>query len=164
MSDLVQELLAKLATARSPEDLDGWIWKVGDLIAKTTYEVYHSGFREIDEITVSAEQASRLKESLLAALKRNPEACFVGQILDCLGMTNDPTLKPLYVEYLERYLRVLKDCNRTVYSCLNALDRLEENVYETEAGRSTGQSLIEIDKNVRQANRYLASQGITQSW
>lgn len=164
MSALVQELLRKIEAASTARELDGWIWKVGDLIAKTSHKEYHSSFLEIDSIHVSPDEGEMLKLALLEALKRNSDPSFVSQILDSLIMTVDPNLKPLYVSYLERYSRQLKDCNHVVYSVLNGLNRLGEDAYERSEGAVSSQSVIDIDKNVRQAHRYLASMGIRFTW
>jgi hypothetical protein len=160
----VEELLSKIGTAQTYEDLEGWIWIAGDFIAKTTFREYNSGFPEIDAVVVSREEGEKLKTALLAALQRSSEPRFVSQILDCLMMTKDSNLKSLYVSYLEQYSRRLKDCNGVVYAALNALSRLGEDVYERNEKGTTSQSLIEIDNNIRQAHRYLANMGIKFSW
>jgi hypothetical protein len=160
----VGEILRKIETAQTYQDLEEWIWIAGDFIAKTTFGEYHSGFPEVDAVVVSREDGEKLKTALLAALQRSSEPRFVSQILDCLMMTKDSNLKSLYVSYLEQYLHQLKDCNGVVYSALNALSRLGEDVYERNERGGISQSLIEIDKNVRQAHRYLASMGIKFTW
>lgn len=153
MTESVQEILKKIDQAQTHEDLEGWIWKASDFVAKSSFEVYNSGFPEIDAIVVSHEEGEKLKAALLKALERSSDPRFVGYILDCLIMSHDPVLKSLYVSYLDRYLRQLKDCNHVVYSTLNWLSR-----------GGSSQSAIEVDNNIRQAHRYLGSLGIKQAW
>jgi|SRR5579859_964558 len=164
MNALTQELLKKIEEASTARELDGWIWKVGDLIAKSSHKEYHSGFLEIDSIEVSPEESEILKLALLEALKRSSDPSFVSQILNSLIMTLDPNLKTLYLSYLERYSRQLKDCNHVVYSVLDGLNRLGEDVYEPNERGGSSQSVIDINKNVRQAHRYLAGMGIEFTW
>src|SRR5579859_4661672 len=95
MNALTQELLKKIEEASTARELDGWIWKVGDLIAKSSHKEYHSGFLEIDSIEVSPEESEILKLALLEALKRSSDPSFVSQILNSLIMTLDPNLKTL---------------------------------------------------------------------
>ena len=164
MINSVREILNKIQAAKTSEDLEDWIRIAGDYIAKASFTVYNSGYPEIDAMVVSLEEAEELKVALLAALKRSSEPRYVCQILQCLMMTKDSKLKSLYVSYLEQYLRHLKDCNGVVYSTLNALSRLDEDVYERNERGGSSQSLIEVDQNIRQAHRYLTNEGIKFSW
>jgi hypothetical protein len=66
----------------------------------------------------------------------------------------------LYLDYLVRYLRQLKDNNHVVFAARLASHDIGEPVYEKD---SSGQSVIEIDKTIRQAHGYLSKQGITDS-
>jgi hypothetical protein len=164
MINSVREILNKIQAAKTSEDLEDWIRIAGDYIAKASFTVYNSGYPEIDAMVVSLEEAEELKVALLAALKRSSEPRYVDQILQCLMTTKDSKLKLLYVSYLEQYLRQLKDCNGVVYSALNALSRLDEDVYERNERGGSSQSLIEVDQNIRQAHRYLTNEGIKFSW
>lgn len=164
MINSVREILNKIQAAKTSEDLEDWIRIAGDYIAKASFTVCNSGYPEIDAMVVSLEEAEELKVALLAALKRSSEPRYVDQILQCLMTTKDSKLKLLYVSYLEQYLRQLKDCNGVVYSALNALSRLDEDVYERNERGGSSQSLIEVDQNIRQAHRYLTNEGIKFSW
>jgi hypothetical protein len=161
MGELAKNIIQRVKTARTAEDLEGWVWKASDLMAKSSMQEYHSGFAEIDAEVVSSDERDQLQSALLEALNRNSEPRFVSQIIDALGSAHDKSLRSLYVDYLVRYLRQLKDNNHIVYAALLALHNIGEPVYEKD---SSGQSLIEIDKNIRQAHGYLSKQGITDSW
>jgi len=159
MDRLVEDILHRIETAQKLEDLDGWIWKAGDLLAKVSYKEFQSGFAEIDRITVRPEEAEMIKKGLLSALDRNQEPRFVQQILGSLMMSHDPDLKPLFVSYLHQSLTQLKTWNALLSSALNGLSRVDENVYE-----GGSQSVADVDKTIRQADRYLQKLGKTAPW
>lgn len=161
MGELTKSIIQRVKAAKTAEDLEGWVWKASDLMAKTSMQEYHSGFAEIDAEVVTPDERDQLRSALLEALNRNSAPNFVSPIIDALGSTHDKSLRPLFVDYLTRYLRQLKDNNYVVYATLLALHDIGESVYEK---NSSGQSVIEIDKNIRQAHEYLSRQGIIDSW
>jgi hypothetical protein len=164
MGTLAKSVIERMTLAKTAEDLEGWIWKASDLLAKFHFKEYHSGFAEIDDEVVSSDERDRLRSALLEALKRNSDPRFVSPIIDALGSTRDESLKQLYVDYLARYLRQLKDSNGVVYAALLALSEIEEPVYERRPDGSSSQGLIDVDKNIRQAHKYLEKHKITVPW
>lgn len=164
MGDLAKAIIEKLKLANKPEDLDGWIWKAGDLLSKFQSKGYHSGFEEIDKEDVSPEEKQQIQDALLGALGRNSDPRFVSQILEALRCSREPSLKQLYIDFLVKFLKQTKASNGVVHSALLALDDLGEPVFEREPSGRTSQSVIDVDKNIRQANRYLQLRGIVTSW
>ena len=81
MGNFAKIIIEKLKLANKPEDLDGWIWKAGDLLAKFQSKGFRSGFEEIDKEDVSAEEKQLIQDALLEALGRNSEPRFVSPIL-----------------------------------------------------------------------------------
>ena len=161
MGELAKSVIEKVKTAKTAEDLEGWVWKASDLMAKSSMREYHSGFAEIDAEVVTPDERDQLRSALLEALNRNSAPDFVSPIITALGSAHDKSLRPLYIDYLVRHVRQLKDNNHVVYAALLALHDIGEPVYEN---NSSGKSVIEIDKNIRQAHEYLSRQGIIDSW
>ena len=164
MGNLTKSVIERMNSAKTVEDLEGWIWKASDLLAKSHFREYHSGFAEIDDEVVSSDERGQLRSALLEALNRNSDPRFVSQIIDALGSTRDESLKHLYVDYLTRYLRQLKASNGVVYAALQALSEIEEPVYEQNPDGTSSQSLVDVDKNIRQAHRYLEKNQIVVPW
>jgi hypothetical protein len=164
MGIVTESVIERMKLAKTAEDLEGWIWKASDLLAKSHFKEYHSGFAEIDDELVSSDERDQLRSALLEALKRNSDPRFVSPIIDALGRTRDESLKQLYVDYLARHLRQLKDSNGVVYAALLALSEVDESVYERRPDGSSSQGLVNVDKNIRQAHRYLEKHQIIVPW
>ncbi len=164
MSELIEKIVAQLNSASTVEDLDGCAWVAGDLLEKAHSQNYLSGFEHIDREEVSEADAQRIQTALLEALPRNSDGKFVGCILSALSVSQDKSLKRVYEENLVQHLRKLKASNSAVYSALQGLDTLGESVYEVNPGGGSSQSLIDVDKNIRQAHKYLQALGIVEPW
>ena len=165
MSNLTDKIVSQINSAKTVEDLDGCAWVAGDLLKKAHSPNYHSGFEYIDSEEITTADAERIQTALLEALGRNPDARFVGCILSALNGSQDKSLKRVYLENLAQHLRKLKASNSVVYSALLGLETLGESVYERNPkSGSTSQSLIEVDKNIRQAHKYLETLGIIEPW
>jgi hypothetical protein len=163
MGKLTQEIITKLNEYKPGIDINDCLWISGDLLAKYKSKNFKSGFEYIDQETVSEEEYKNLKEALLNLLNRNSEMHLIQGIISALRMTYDHTLIPLYSKYLKQSLENLKINNGIVYQCLLALGDIEEDVLERE-GNSSSQSLMDIEKNVRQADNYLRKKDIITSW
>lgn len=164
MANLTKLIIERVESAQTVEDLDGWIWQAGDLLAKTHVKEHHSGFVEIDDEHVSSGERDQLQSALLEALNRNSDPRFVSQILDALGCGRDQSLKQLYVDYLARYAKELKDSNRVMYAALIALRDLGEPVFKSREGGKSSYSVNDVTENVRQADRYLEKRQIVVPW
>ena len=131
------------------------IWIAGDLLARYhTNNGFKSGFAHIEAEIVTAEDAARLKQALLEALDECTVTAIKGSILGALRYTRDPNLIPMYVAQLEDALRLIEGSSCVINSCLDCLNSLGEDVWEWENGR-TSQSIIDIEKNWRQARDYI---------
>jgi len=155
MGELTKSVIERMKSAMVAEDLDDWVWKAADLLARARSAGYRSGFAEIDDEAVSPEERDELRQALLDALTRNADPGFVSPIIWALGKACDESLKQLYVDYLARYLESLKASNGVVYQALIALDNIGEPVRERNPDGTSSQSVIDVDKNIRQAPRYL---------
>jgi hypothetical protein len=164
MGNLAKSVIERMKSAKTVEDLDGWVWKASDLLAKSHLKEYHSGFAEIDDEMVSPDESDQLRSALLEALNRNSDPRFVSQIIYALGSARDESLKQLYVDYLARYLQQLKGSNSVVHAALLALSEIDEPVYERSSDGTSSQSLIDVDKNIRQAHQYLEKHQIIVPW
>ena len=156
MGELVQRVVRDIDAAKTFDDIRDWIWIARDLIRKTAQTDYHSGFAEIDAETVSWAERLDLKEAALRALERNSDLLWVGSMLSVLSATGDSDLKMLWIDSLASHLRVLKNANAVVYTVLLALRDLDEPVFEDPLSTC----IIDVERNVSEANQYLKRHGI----
>jgi hypothetical protein len=164
MGQLAKRVISQLNAAKSAADLEGVVWIASDRLAKFAFTNYHSGFPEIDREEVNDGERAQIQAALVEALGRNSDPKFVSQIINALGVTGDRSLKQTYVDYLTQYLKQLKWSNGVVYAALLALDGLDEEVYEKNPNGGSSQSVIDVDKNIRQAHRYLQKLGVIIPW
>lgn len=161
MGKLVQHTVEQLNGATKLEDLRSCLWVASDLITKASSTNFVSQFEEIDREDVSDQERKQLQEALLNALPRNNDPRWVGQILSSLSSSRDQSLLPLWVDYLTKYLDVLKAANGIVYSALTALHELGEPVFEKD---QRSRSLTAIEQTAACASRYLYERGVTVPW
>jgi len=160
IGDLAKRVIEQLKSAKTAEDLEGCVWIASDLLRKFRSIGYHSGFPEVDNEKITPGEKALIQSALIQALSHSSEPKFVSPIIDALGSAHDQALKPLFVDHLAQYLRQLKWSNGVVYAALLALHELDENVYERNPDGSTSLSSMEVDKNIRQAQKYLERFGI----
>lgn len=156
MGELTRRVINGINSASSFDDFRDWIWMGGDLIRRADSAGFHSGFEEIDHEQVSEVERRELKEALLAALPRNSDPAYVGSILSALRDTFDPERKPLWVEYLTKYLGLLTASNAIVFEILLALGDLGEPVFKGRMSRCSA----DIEVNVKEAREFLGKRGI----
>jgi hypothetical protein len=156
MGELTTRVLGKLQAAESFDEIKDWIWMAGDLIRKASSPGFHSGFEEIDREQVSVAERTELREAALSALSRSSDPNYVTSLLNVLRCTGDNDLLPLYVEYLAKYLQLLKTSNIVVFSILLALGDIREPVFEG----TTSRCVLDIERNVKEAFEFLRKRGI----
>jgi hypothetical protein len=164
MSALVKRVVEQLKSAKSLNDLESCAWVASDLLRKFQSIGYHSGFPEIDQEEVTEEEKLLIQKSLIEALSSSSDPKFVSSILSALGSARDRTLQPLFVNYLGQYLKQLKWSNGVVSAALMGLHELGEDVYEENSDGSTSHSVIDVDKNIRQAQQYLQKFDVMVPW
>ncbi len=161
MGKLVEHTLESLDKAKTVNDLQSCLWVAGDLLRKFSSSNFRSQFEEIDREAVSELEARQIEQALLNALPRNPDPRWVGQILSGLSCSRDVSLTQLWVNQLAKYLEILKAANGILYTTLAALNELDEPVFE-ENQRS--RNIMDIEKTVDNASRYLHRRGISVPW
>lgn len=156
MGELTARVINGINSSKEFEDFAGWIWMAGDLIRRASSPGFHSGFEDVDRENVSNEERNALQKALLSALDRNSDPLYVCSILSALRGTFDRDLLPLWIEQLIKYLGQLKQSNAIVFTILLALKDLDEHVF------AEAQSLcvIDVERNVKEAERYLRRQDI----
>jgi len=141
MGELTERVLDKINSAKTFEDLGDGAWMTSDLMRRSLSADYHSGFDEIDREDIGEREGTQLRNALLDALRR----------------TGDAELLPLWVEYLAKYLALLKASNGVVYTSLLALRDLNEPVFKG----ASSLCVIDVERNVKEAQDYLRRHGIT---
>ena len=161
MGILVQRIIKELNKAKGIEDFGDCLWMASELIRKASLPGYHSGFEAIDREDVSEAEGKEIQDALLRALPRDTNPRWVGGILSALSSSRDPSLRQLWVDYLAQYLEELLAANGVVYTALGALHDLGEPVFES---NFSGRGLVEVERNIDRAHRYLHERGITIPW
>ncbi len=161
MGELTARVLDQINNAKQFEDLDDCIWIAGDLMRKAAVPAFHSGFEEIDREAVNDDERRQLREAILNALPRNSDPRFVGSLLSALSNALDRDLVPLWTAYLATYLGQLKGSNAIIHSVLIALNDVGELVREI---GPSGRSLMDVERNIKDADAYLLERGIRVPW
>lgn len=156
MGELTARVIDGINNAKEFKDFADWIWMAGDLIRRASSPGFHSGFEEIDQEQVSEEERQKLREAVLNALPRNEEPLYVGSLLGALRCTYDLDLIPLWVEYLTKYLSLLRASNGAVFSILLALKEIDEPIFVG----AKNLCAIDIERNAEEARKYLLRHGI----
>jgi len=156
MGELTSRIVQKIRDSKDIDDIKDWIWMTSDLIRKADSSGFHSGFEEIDREEVSLSERNELREAALQALSRNSDPHFVGAFIYVLTCTGDHDLLPLYVEYLTKYLELLKVSNHIVFSILLGLGDIGEQVFEGVRSRC----VVDVERNVKEAFEFLRKRGI----
>lgn len=156
MSQLVQEAIAGLKDGEALQtNANDSIWIAHDLLARFhTNNDFQSGFAHIDAENVTTDDAEQLEQALLEALDECVAPAVRSSLLWALKSSGDPNLMPLYLAELESALRLLEVSNSVIYAALDCLNSLGEDVYEAENDVGS-QSLLNIEKNRRQARKYI---------
>ena len=156
MGELTSQFLKKIQDVREAEEIEDWIWKAGDLIRRANSSGYHSGFEEIDSECVSEAEKNALQEAVLKALARTTNPSWDQSFLSVLRCAGDVDMKSLWIEYLARYLTLLKQSNGIVFTALLALKELDEPIFEG----AKSLAAIDVERNVNEANEYLRRHNI----
>ena len=104
--------------------------------------------------------AERLKQAVLDALQQEPDIERASGLIWVLGKSSDRRYRAVYRERLQKFAGGLLTANAAVYQCLIALDNCREPVFERDAQGHSHQSILDIEKNLRQARAYLAKHKI----
>jgi hypothetical protein len=156
MGELTRRVLNEINNAEEVGEMVDCIGIASDLIRRSFSTGYQSGIEDIDKEEVGDNERTQLQDALLKALPRSMDPQHVCPILHALKGTSDPTLKPLLVEYLANYLRLLKGSNAVVFTILLALSDLGEPIFVGKKSRCS----IDIEINVQEAQNYLLRRGI----
>jgi len=156
MSELTERVIAELNKATDAERLSRPAWMASDLIRKSLNSAYSSGFPQIDSEVVTESERQQLRDALLAALKRNDDPRYVSQLLSALASCRDRSLLPLWIDYLAKYVEMMKAASGALYSVLVGLDAIEEPIF---AGISS-RSLMDVERNIQAAQKYLHERGV----
>ncbi|HEY7546228.1 MAG TPA: hypothetical protein VID27_15165 [Blastocatellia bacterium] len=131
----------------------------GELLARSKFSNYRSGFDDIDAEQATDEEIEDIKKVLVEYLEKHEDPRKFGGALCALGKSYDPTFLPIYIAKLEQILRSLLDCNGALFQALVVLNRFGEPVFE-----GTSQSIEEVGRHVEQAREYLKKHGILVPW
>lgn len=105
---------------------------------------------EVDAEPVDFAARDRLRDTLVAFVKRRPDDLNCGSAYWALGKLHDSSLRDLYAEALEYYLNAGEPT--VLFQVLIALDNIGERIFEGVGGSGSN----EYEKNERLARNYLS--------
>jgi hypothetical protein len=165
---LAAETIAALRSAAEAggtgDDVGDTILVAADLLRKVRDPGRQTGVPDVDAADVTPAEAEDLKRALLELLRRHPESAHAGSLVWALGNCFDPAHAADFVAQLERGVRRVAEGNGLVFQALCALDNLGEDVFEKDDRGGSSQSLLEVEKNLRQARAYLERRGVRVPW
>ena len=139
----IQSLIAALESENHPERSHA-LETVGNLL------------REAAPDSMRVPSAEELKQAVFDALQRETDPGRASELIWALGKSSDRRCLTVYREYLQKFVGDLLAANAAVFQCLIALDNCREPVFERDAKERGGQSILDVEKNLRQARAYLA--------
>jgi hypothetical protein len=164
MGTLAQQVIARLQQTERADEFHESIGLAADLLAKAANPNYHSDTNDIDMESVSPVEGEQLQRALVAIIQSGHNPATLASAIFALGKSYDPTLKELYTAQLQASLHHLKQYNGLVYQLLIALSNIREDVFERDQYGQSSQSLLNVEKNVRQAQDYLLRHDIAVPW
>jgi hypothetical protein len=164
MGELTQKIITEIKEWNNDRDIKDSLWIAGDLLAKVKTNNYHSGFDFIDAENVTAAECQELQTALLDLLARNDDLQIIAGVISALDKCADKRLKEFYINCLQQSLKALKIHNGIVYQSLMALEHINEEIFERDDNSNSAQSLMEVEKNIRQADQYLQKREIVIPW
>lgn len=167
MGNLTKKIIETFETEDLADDLDA-ICLAAELICKTTFVDYVSSFDEVEEETITDQEAEKLETSIITALEHyrdqnKPEV--VSSLLLALSKTGKKQYKEVYQEYLRHGFESFLSYNQIVYHTLLALSDCEDEitVLDWKDGQDgtvyTGLGCTEHDKIASLAWKYLKAVG-----
>jgi hypothetical protein len=163
-AETIAALRAAAETGAGGDDVGDTISVAADLLRKVRDPGYRTGGPDVDAANVTPAEADDLKRALLDLLRRHPESEHAGRLVWALGNCGDPAHAADLVAQLERGVRQMVESNGLVFQALCALDNLGEVVFERDDRGGSSQSLLEVEKNLRQARAYLERRGVRVPW
>jgi hypothetical protein len=163
-AETLTTLRAAAQTGAERDDVEQAISVAADLLAKAQSPAYRSGVAEIDTAVLTAAEAKDLEQAILELLRRHPQSGYAGSLIWALGKSADPAHTEEFAAQLERGVRQLIEANRLVFQALCCLDNVGQDVFERDDRGGSSQSLLEVEKNLRQARAYLERRGVRVPW
>jgi hypothetical protein len=164
MGILTQQVIAGLHQGASEGELHEHLRKAADLLVKTANPNYRSGYDDIDTEQVSQVEGEQLKQAVVMIIESSHDPTILTSAFFVLGKSYDAAFKEVYLEHLHASLSRLKQYNGLVFQLLIALDNLREDIFERDEHGQSSQSVLDIEKNVRQAQNYLMRHDIVVPW
>lgn len=155
MGELATHTILQLQQGACGEELSDCCLIASDLIIKAVQPSYISGFADIDSETVTREEREQLLDALTSLLPRTQSTEETRQIIFALGKSGEPRYQAIYTSLLRKAIDALKTQNALIYHLLIALDNANIDVFERDEDGSSSQSDSAVEKNLRQAERFL---------
>ena len=159
MGNLTRETIEALRSGTIAAE-DEVLRIAGDLLGKANSQGgYISGFADTDAEEITQDEAEQLKQALAGLLAKTQDPDTVISVIWALGKSNDHGYKDLYVRYLHGFVDTCLWSSAGVSQVLCALQDIGQEVFEREEDGGWGHSVLDIEKNLRQARAYLQRLG-----
>lgn len=164
MAELVKKTINCLLNESDVAKIQDNIIIAGDLLARSVSVHNNSGFPQIDAEIVTKEEGEQIKQALLDVLSRHSNTEITNGVIWALRKGYDPSYKDLYLKHLKESLEMLMVYNSIMCQSLLALGDIDPDVFEWDLDGTTTQGMMDVDKNIRQARKYLRKHNIVVPW
>ena len=100
--------------------------------------------------------AEPLKQAVFNALQQEKDSNRIPGLIWTLGKSYDPQFVQSYRDFLQKFIGDMPAASGSLYQTLIALDNCGEPVFEHDARGRSSESILNVEKNLRQAEAYLA--------
>ena len=110
-----------------------------------------------------AKQDQHLKQAVSDMLQHEQDPNRASELIWVLGKSGDARFIENYRDCLRKFVADMRTASAGIHQALIALDNCGEPVFEHDTRGRSSQSILNIEKNLRQAKAYLASQEVGSS-
>jgi hypothetical protein len=161
MKSVTDQILAGLRDSDKIEEDDFYVLLLaGEALAKHFMIDYHTAgvCPEVDASEVTAEDSKQIIDALIDCYATSTSNNTRGGILHALGKARDPALVEFFRQQLAEFTKLLLLANSTVFQVMIGLSNLDEEILESGGG------ITDVEANLAEARRYLASFGTVLPW
>ncbi len=109
------------------------------------------------------QDAELLKQVLSNALRQETDSQRASELIWVLGKSCDARFIGTYHAFLREFIGDMPAASGDLYQTLIALDNCGEPVFERDGRGRSSQSILNVEKNLRQAQAYLANHKVEAS-
>ncbi|MFP4364739.1 MAG: hypothetical protein ACLFR1_12835 [Spirochaetia bacterium] len=153
MKNITHRIIRKIQKKAQPEERIEHILLASELFKARNLKGYTPDIQEEGTAEITDEDLDEIETALEKLLDEGDE--LTAEIIYALGNTYKKSRKKLYASLLERHMERLLRHSNIINQITIALDNIDEPIIEVQENGAKHQSIIDIEKNMRQAQKYL---------